>query len=454
MNINSNRNFLNISEWRLTPYQILSLGIAALVLSGAFLLMLPLSSQSGESMSFVDALFTATSAVCVTGLVVVDTGNYFSLFGQLVIIFLIQCGALGFMTMATLMALLMRKKVHLRNRLIMQEALNQLTLAGIVKLVKYIIKSTLLIEFIGGTILAIRFYVDFGATGIYYGYWHAISAFCNAGFDIIGSKNGNLFPYVDDFIVNITLTSLIILGGLGFAVIADITTMKKFNFFALHTKIVLATTAFLVLGGMFYILLMDYYNPETLGGLSLTGKLLASYFQSVTLRTAGFATLPIGELTNASIFAMMILMFIGASPSSTGGGIKTTTFAVVIASIWSQIRGHEDTVLFYRKIPNAMIQKAYTFTFISAALNCLAIMLLTMDNANTESIPLFFEVISAFSTCGLSMGITPTLDSFSKYVLTIMMLIGRIGPVTFALALALKSQKTKIKYPEGKIMIG
>lgn len=454
MNIHSNRNFLNISEWRLTPYQILSLGITALVLSGAFLLMLPIASQSGESMAFVDALFTATSAVCVTGLIVVDTGDYFSLFGQLVIIFLIQCGALGFMTMATLMAILMRKKVHLRNRLIMQEALNQLTLAGIVKLVKYIIKATLLIEFIGGTILAVRFYLDFGTAGIYYGYWHAISAFCNAGFDIIGSKNGNLFPYVDDFIVNITLTSLIILGGLGFAVIADISATRKFKFFSLHTKIVIITTTFLVFSGMFYILLMDYYNPETLGGLSLTGKLLASYFQSVTLRTAGFATLSIGELSNASIFAMMILMFIGASPSSTGGGIKTTTFAVIIASIWSQIRGYEDTVLFYRKIPNAMIHKAYTFTFISATLVCLAIMLLTIDSSNPESIPLFFEVISAFSTCGLSMGITPSLDSFSKYVLTFMMLIGRIGPVTFALALALKSKKAKIKYPEGKIMIG
>ena len=443
-----------MGEWRLTPYQILALGIAGLVLGGAFLLMLPIASQSGESLSFVDALFTATSAVCVTGLTVVDTGSHFTLFGELVIIFLIQCGALGFMTMATLMTIMMRKRVQLRNRLIMQEALNQLTLSGIVRLVRYVVKSTLLIEFIGGTILAIRFYLDFGAIGIYYGYWHAISAFCNAGFDILGAANHNLFPYVDDFVVNIVITSLIILGGLGFAVIADISETQRFRRFTLHTKIVVTTTALLIVIGTLYLFIMDYSNPKTLGNLSMQGKILASYFQAITLRTAGFATVSIGDMSTASIFAMMLLMFIGASPGSTGGGIKTSTFAVVITSIWSQIRGDEETVLFFRKVSQSTIHKAYTFVFISATLVGIAIMLLILNSPIELAVPLLFEVISAFSTCGLTMGITPYLDSFSKYVLIVMMLIGRIGPVTFTLALALKSKKTKIKYPEGKITIG
>lgn len=230
-------NFTNIAEWSLSPYQILTLGFAGLIFLGAFLLMLPIASVNGESLGFIDALFTATSATCVTGLVVTDTGTYFSLFGQMVIIFLIQAGGLGIMTMTTLMAVLMGKKINLRERLIMQEALNNLSFAGIVRLTLYIIKMTLLIEFIGGSILAIRFFFEFGPKGIFYGYWHAVSAFCNAGFDLFGGYR-SLVPYYNDWTVNLVITSLIIMGGLGFSVLLDIKQNRVFKKLTLQSKVV------------------------------------------------------------------------------------------------------------------------------------------------------------------------------------------------------------------------
>lgn len=454
MKLDSSKNFMDIMNWKLTPYQILTLGIFVLILCGAFLLMLPAASRDGTSIAFVDALFTATSAVCVTGLSVFDTGTQFTLFGQIVIILLIQIGALGFMTMATLMTILMRKKLQLRDRLIMQESLNQLTFSGIVKLVQYIVKATLLIEFIGGSILAVRFGLEYGAEGIYFGYWHAVSAFCNAGFDVIGANRGNLTGYVGDFTVNMALTSLIILGGLGFTVIADIIEQRQFRFFSLHSKIVLAATGVLIFLGTIGIFILEFHNPHTLGPLSLWEKCLASYFQAITVRTAGFSTVSLGNLTHAAVFLMVMLMFIGASPGSTGGGIKTTTFAIIAASIWNQIRGNEDTDLFYRRIPVAIIHKAYTVFFVSLFFISAAMWALVSCNPGFMTEELIFEVVSAFSTTGLTLGITPQLNDAGKYIVAFLMLIGRIGPVTFALALAQRSRKRKIRYPEGKVSIG
>ena len=446
-------NFLNISSWKLTPYQILTLGFAGLILLGTFLLMLPISNVKGEVMPFIDALFTSTSAVCVTGLIVVDTGTYFSLFGQLVIIGLIQSGGFGIMTMATLMAVIMRKRLLLKNRLIMQEALNQLTVEGIVRLTLYIIKLSLLIEFIGGTILAIRFYQDFGLQGIYFGYWHAVSAFCNAGFDIVGTANGNLFRYVDDIVINLIITGLIILGGLGFTVIADVLSNKKFKKVSLHSKIVLSTTAFLIVFGTVGIFLLESANSTAFAELSLQGKVLASYFQAVAARTAGFNTVFVGNLTDATLFFIIILMFVGASPGSTGGGIKTTTFAVIVASIWGLIRGRNETVLFYRHINPGIVYKAFAIFFIAATL----VVTITMLICAVEPfafIKILFEVVSAFGTVGSSTGITADLTTYSKAWLVITMFAGRVGPVTLALALALKHRKNSIQYPEGKVTIG
>jgi len=445
-------NLLEISEWKLTPYQILVLGFAGLILCGALLLMTPMASVSGQSLSFIDALFTSTSAVCVTGLIVVDTGTYFSLFGQLVIIFLIQAGGLGIMTMATLMALVMRRKIQLRERLIMQEALNQMTVSGVVRLTQYIILITLAIEFIGGTILAINWYPELGSQGIYFGYWHAVSAFCNAGFDLFGNFN-SLTNYVEDSTVNLTIASLIILGGIGFTVIFDVWQNRRWRKLALHTKLVLVTTMVLLVFGTLVILLLEMNNPNTLGSLSWQGKLLGSYFQSVSTRTAGYNTVDIGKLQDATIFFMVILMFIGASPTSTGGGIKTTTMGVLIAAVWALITGKNDAEIFHRRISQQLIYKAFSVFFIAATLVIFVTMMMSITE-NASFLRILFEVVSAFGTVGLTTGITPTLTEYGKMWIIVTMFAGRVGPVTLALALALRKRKGMVHYPEGKIIIG
>ncbi len=445
-------NFLDLASWRLTPYQILSLGFAGLILVGTLLLMTPLASATGQSLSFVDALFTSTSAVCVTGLAVVDTGTYFSQFGQIVLILLIQAGGLGIMTMATLMALLMRKRIQLRERLILQEAFNQLTVAGIVRLTKYVIQATLAIEFVGGTILALRWYPEYGLKGIYFGYWHAISSFCNAGFDLFGEFR-SLTGYVDDLAVNLTISGLIIIGGIGFGVLADIWENRKFSGLSLHTKVVLITSSLLIFFGTLVIFLLEYNNPGTLGTLSLKGKILGSYFQAVTTRTAGYNTVNITDLRVATLFFMIILMFIGASPASTGGGVKTTTVAVLTAAIWALIRGKNDAEVFRRRISQEIIYKSFSVVFIAAALVIFIAMMLSISE-DFSFLNILFEVVSAFGTVGLSTGITPSLTDNGKLWLVLTMFAGRVGPVTLALALALRSKKAAIQYPEGKITIG
>lgn len=445
-------NLMDISEWKLTPYQILVLGFAGLILAGALLLMTPQASATGQSLSFIDALFTATSAVCVTGLVVVDTGTYFSLFGQLVIIFLIQAGGLGIVTMATLMALLIRRRINLRERLIMQEALNHMTVAGVVRITQYIILVTLLIEFIGGSILAIRLYPEFGAQGIYFGYWHAISSFCNAGFDLFGNF-GSITRYVDDITINLTISSLIILGGIGFTVIFDVWDNKRWKKFSLHTKLVLVTTAFLVFFGAAVIFLLEMNNPNTLQPLSLQGKLLGSYFQSVSTRTAGYNTVDMGQLHDATVFFMVILMFIGASPTSTGGGIKTTTFGVILAAVWALITGKPDAEVFKRRISQQLIYKAFSVILIAATLVIFVTMMMSITE-KASFLQILFEVVSAFGTVGLTTGITPTLTEQGKIWIILTMFAGRVGPVTLALALALRTKKGMVQYPEGKIIIG
>jgi trk system potassium uptake protein TrkH len=445
-------NLFDISQWKLTPYQILVLGFAGLIIAGALLLMTPMASATGQSLPFVDALFTATSAVCVTGLVVVDTGTYFSLFGQIVIIVLIQAGGLGFMTMATLMALIMRRKIQLRERLIMQEALNHMTVSGVVRLTQYIIFTTFLLEFIGGTILAIHWYSDLGSVAIYYGYWHAISSFCNAGFDLFGNFS-SLTNYVDDITVNFTVTSLIIFGGLGFTVIFDVYNNRRWNKLSLHTKLVLSTTLVLLVFGTVVIFLLEMNNPNTLGELSWKGKILASYFQSVSPRTAGYNTVDIGKMQDATLFFTIILMFIGASPASTGGGVKTTTVGVMIAAIWTLIAGKYDVEIFRRRINQNIIYKAFTIFFIAATLVIVVTMMISVSE-RFSFLRILFEVVSAFGTVGLSTGITSSLTVHGKLWLIFTMFAGRVGPVTFVLALALRSRKGVVHYPEGKINIG
>jgi trk system potassium uptake protein len=443
---------LTLGQLALTPYQTLVIGFGALILFGAFLLMTPIASTAGNWTPFIDALFTATSAVCVTGLVVVDTGTYFSLFGQLVVLALIQAGGLGIMTLTTLMAIIAGKKIRLRERLVIQEAMNQLALSGVVRLTIYIIKATLILEFVGGTILALRWYMDYGATGIYFGYWHAISAFCNAGFDLFGGFN-SITHYVEDPIVNITIALLIIFGGIGFTVIADIWNIRNFTSYSFHSKIVISTTLILIFAGMGVILLSEFNNPQTLGGISGQGKLLASFFQSVTARTAGYNTIDIGSLKEGTLFFIIILMFIGASPGSTGGGIKTTTAATLFLALLATARGNNHSKAFGREIDCQSIQKAFTLTMVAVLLVTGVTFAMTFSE-EASFIKILFEVTSAFGTVGLSTGITPSLSSIGKLLIIVTMFAGRVGTLTIVMAIALKINKEKVQYPEGKILIG
>lgn len=446
-------NDLMLQRLNFTPSQILSFGFGGLILLGALLLMLPAVKINGEGLSFIDALFTATSAVCVTGLVVVDTGTTFNVFGQLIIIGLIQAGGLGIMTIAVLFALLMGKKIHLRERLLVQEALNQFDLQGVVRLTQYVIKLTLLIEFIGGTILALRWSQDLGwAKGVYYGYWHAISAFCNAGFDLFGEYR-SITGYVNDWTVNFVIGGLIIFGGIGFTVISDVYQQRSFRKLSLHSKVVISMSAILIAIGAILIFVFEYRNPATMGDLSLQGKMLSALFQSITPRTAGYNTLPIGELYKQTLFLIIILMFIGASPASTGGGVKTSSLAVIAAAVWSMVKGAETPQLFERRLAEQIVYKAFSLMFFSLLL----ITFITMGMCITEEaqfLNILFEVTSAFGTVGLSTGITTGLTTPGKIMIIITMFAGRVGPLTLAFALGQTKLKTLYKNPEGKVIIG
>ncbi|HBX47600.1 MAG TPA: Trk family potassium uptake protein, partial [Clostridiaceae bacterium] len=319
--------------YKLQPDQVLVLGFAAVILTGAFLLMMPVASSDGTVTPFIDCLFTSTSAVCVTGLVTVDTGVHWSLFGQIVIMLLIETGGLGFMTFATMFAILLGRRISLKERLIMQEAYNSFSIQGIVKLALYVMGITFTIEGIGAVLLATQFVPQYGwAKGIYFGIFHAVSAFCNAGFDLIGGFK-NLTPYVENAVVSLTIGGLIVIGGIGFAVITELLNYKKSKKLSLHAKVVLSTTAILIVSGAVLFYLFERSNPEAMGNLSPKGKVLASLFASITPRTAGFNTIPTEKMTLAGQFLTIILMFIGASPGSTGGGIKTSTAALLFMTV-------------------------------------------------------------------------------------------------------------------------
>lgn len=417
------------------------------------MLTLPAASRNGQSVGFLDALFTATSAVCVTGLVVVDTYSQYSLFGQIVIMLLIQMGGLGIMTMATLVFLIFGKRITLRERLVMQEALNQLTLSGVVKLTRYIIATTIIFEGIGALLLSIRFTQIYGfARGIYYGIFHSVSAFNNAGFDLIGGFR-SLTPFVQDPLVNLVIMGLIIFGGLGFSVLYDIFTTRNFQKLSLHSKVVITTTALLLITGFIGFYFLEHNNPATLGPLSPLGKILAAAFQSVTPRTAGFNTINLAEMTMPSKYLTILLMFIGASPGSTGGGIKTSTFALILMMIYTVMASKEDVEVYQKRIPRDNIFKAVAIAIMSLFLVFTTSFLLTFFE-HTDFINILFETTSAFGTVGLSLGITPNLTSFSKVFIILTMFAGRVGPLTLALALAGNKKKAILKYPEERILVG
>lgn len=444
---------MQFKKMSLSPPQILVIGFALIILLGSLLLMLPISGTSGEPMPFVDALFTATSAACVTGLFVVDTGTYFTTFGHIVIILLIQVGGLGFMTMATLFSLVLKRKISLKDRLLLQEAMNQSSMEGIVRLIRKVLMYSLIIESSAAVLFTFRWAFDmpFGRA-LYYGIWHAISLFNNAGFDLFGEYR-SLSMHVNDPLINSVAIFLIVSGGIGFIVLSDLIEYRKHRKLSLHSKVVLSMTAALIGIGALVIFIFEFTNPKSLEPLSWSGKFWASVFQSVTPRSGGATTLDIAGFRQATQFFMIILMFIGASPGSTGGGIKTTTFTILVGAVISMIRGRTDLVLFRYRMAQERIFKALTITLMALFLIvAVAMVLSTTEDASFLSI--LFETTSAFGTVGLTMGLTDDLTVFGKIMISLTMFVGRLGPLTLAYAIGPRKGKELYRHPEGKIIIG
>ncbi|SHI74392.1 trk system potassium uptake protein TrkH [Dethiosulfatibacter aminovorans DSM 17477] len=455
-NENNGNNGNNYSNLKLHPSHFLILWFAILIFVGATLLNLPFASADGRSIGFIDALFTAASAVCVTGLVVVNTAAHWTIFGKLVILMLIQVGGLGIMTMATLIAFLLGKKITLKDRLLMQEEMNTSTIQGVVLLTRRILFLTIGVELIGAIFLSVAFVKDYGtARGIWFAIFHSVSAFCNAGFDITGNS---LVDYVDSPIINLTVVGLVVIGGLGFYAIMDIVQKKKFKSYMLHTKLVLIISASLLVFGFVTIFAFEYNNPATMGNLGIKGKILSSLFHSMTPRTAGFNTLDTGAMTMPSTFLTILLMFVGGSPGSTAGGVKTTTVGIVVIAIFRLIKGNEDVEVLWKRIPIKLILRAIAvigIAFMIIAISTL-ILLVSEKNLGASFMDMLFEVVSAFGTVGLSRGLTPQLSDIGRLVITLTMFVGRLGPLTLAFGIAQRQKENKgyYRYPEGKILVG
>lgn len=462
-------NILKQFQKRLSPVQIVVLSFLLIITIGGFLLSLPISHTGNTTVPVMDAFFTSISAVCVTGLVTLTTVSTWSFFGKLVILFLIQIGGLSLVTILAFLMMNFGKKISLKNHLAIQTALNKPSLGGMIHMVMLVIKGTLFIEIVGALLLSISF-LHQGIVwyeALFYGIFHSVSAFCNAGFDIIGKSS--LVPYSADFGINIVIMILIIIGGIGFTVWDDVLAKIKFLFsrqmkqksnFSLHTKLALIFTGALLLSGTLFFLVAEYNNPNTLGILTFPYKLLASSFQSVTLRTAGFATITQNGMTESSKLFCSLFMIIGGSPGGTAGGIKTVTLLVVLCSVWSIVKGRTKIVAFGRTIPALTIQKALTVIVLMVSLLFVGTIILTITEDPTvfpHSVSdLIFEVSSALGTVGLSTGITPFLSEIGKFVLMLCMFIGRTGPITLIISLSDDPQigNETIKYPSEDVIIG
>lgn len=440
---------------KLTQTQMIVVGYILIILTGSILLMLPISSREGMMTSFLESLFTATSAACVTGLVVVDTWTHWSLFGQIIVLILIQVGGMGFMTLGVYMAILLRRKIGLRTRGILQESINSLQIGGIVKLAKKIMKGTILFEGMGAVLLSIRFVPRFGLLrGIWYGIFHSVSAFCNGGFDLMGctEQYQSLSEYSGDWLVNLVIMTLIIVGGIGFFVWDDLSIQKtKWRRYRLHTKMVLSTTLVLIIVGAVLFYLMEREN--VLAGLPVHEQIFSSFFNSVTARTAGFNTTDTGALTDASKLVTMILMFIGGSPGSTAGGIKTTTILVLLIFVHANMRQEAGYNIFNRRLDDATIKKASVVlcTNLFLALGATVLILSVQEIAFVDAL---FEVTSAIGTVGMSTGVTRDMCTISRIVLIFLMFCGRIGSLTFALSLRGNKHEPPVKQPVEQITIG
>jgi len=441
----------------LTPVQILAIGFAIVIFVGAILLSLPIASQDGKVTPFIDCIFTSTTSVCVTGLVTVDTGTHWTYFGKTVIMFLIEIGGLGFMSVATLVFFFLGKRITLSERLVMQEAMNVNSLQGLVKMVKYVLIFTFSVEGIGAVLFATQFIPQFGiAKGIYYSVFHAVSAFCNAGIDLMGNFK-SVTEYANNSVVILTISALIAIGGLGFYVWLEIYNCKGIKKLSLHSRVVIYMTLVLIVGGAILMYVFEMNNPSTMEGMSIKGKVLSSIMASVSPRTAGFNSIPLDKMTTAGIFLTIILMFIGGSPGSTAGGVKTATVVVLFMTVVSVVKGREDTEIFKKRINKELVYKSFVITILSLVLVISVTMILSItEQPDIPFVYFLYEATSAFATVGLTLGLTTKLTFVGKIVIVLTMYAGRVGLLTIILALA-KSKNSKsgtIKYPEDKILIG
>ncbi len=446
---------------RVSTTHIILLSFLITILIGAVLLSLPISSADGKPTSFLDALFTATTSTCVTGLVVTPTVSSWSAFGQIIILILIQIGGLGVITIMSGLMILLHKKMGIGDRLLLQDAFNLNSMSGLVRFVKKVVTGTLIIEGIGALLYMAVFIPEFGAKGIWISVFTSVSAFCNAGIDIIAENS--LCNYALNPIINIVTCSLIILGGIGYIVWWDVLRVlklartKKVKFFrdlTLHSKIAITATLILIFVGATFIFAFEYNNPQTMGDYTLLQKIEVSLFQSVTTRTAGFATVPQENLTNASAIVCLLLMFIGGSPVGTAGGIKTVTFAVIIVAAIASIRNKEDTEVFGRRLTKQAVSKAVAVTCMSFIIMFTSTVLLSaVTDAN--ALDIVYETVSATATVGLTRNLTVSLDSIGKLIIIITMYLGRVGPISLAVAFKRnKDNQNIVRNPIEEISVG
>jgi trk system potassium uptake protein TrkH len=445
---------LDIKKRDMTPQQVMILGFLIVILSGATLLLLPISSVSGKTIGLMDALFTATSAVSLTGLSTLDIASNFSLVGQIIILLLVKLGGLGFMMFGVMFALLLGKRITLKDRLLIQEATKAFSTQGMVKLAMHIVFITFFLEGLAAIILALYWSNTLGwKQGVYQAIFHAISAFNNSGLSLFPNS---LQGYIGDPLINICISTLSIIGGIGFTVLLDIYSNRSWKKLSLHSKLVILSSILFTLGGFIIILSTEYFNPHTLGHLSWSKRLWAAWFQAISPRSSGFATVDTTSMLSPTLWLMMLLMFVGTTTGSTGGGIKINTFTVAVIGIVNVIKGNRDINVLKKRIDSQAFIHAIVIILLACGIIFLGTLLLTAVEGPLFANPMavFFEVISAFGTVGLSMGITPMLSNLGKLLLIATMFIGKVGPLTFAFALTSRSAEKYIRYPEDKVLIG
>lgn len=445
----------------LSTTQIIMLSFLLAILAGSFLLALPVSSADGRAVSYIDALFTATTSICVTGLVTVPTFSTWSLFGQIVILVLIQIGGLGVVTIMSGLMISLHRRIGIRDRMLIQDAFNLNTLSGMVKFIRKVLLGTFVVEGVGVLLYMIVFVPEFGARGIWISVFNAVSAFCNAGMDIISENS--LYAYVHNPLINIVTILLIVLGGIGYIVWWDLMKVLKkirqqklkcFSNLTLHSKIALSMTGILILAGTAALFIFEYNNPLTIGNFTLGDKLLASLFQSVTTRTAGFATIPQENLTNASALFSLLLMFIGGSPVGTAGGIKTVTIAILIVSAFATMRNNAEAELFHRTISKQAVSKAVAVVSMAFIILCASTLLLSAVT-EADALDIAYETVSAAATVGLTRNLTSSLNLWGKIIIIVTMYLGRVGPISLMIALNTKKEtKNIIKNPTEEISVG